>query len=206
MVFHDETLDRLTSETGPLRERTAEELERIALLGGMSGAQRIPRLTEIVDLIGGRTPLLIEIKDQSGVLGPTDGRLEQTVAKTLSRTEDLRPFAVMSFNPESVGRMADLLPGLARGLTTERFSASDWAGVPQARLEHLDAIPDYNSVGASFVSHDHRDLSSPRIAELRAAGATILCWTIRSRSEEAEARRIAHNVTFEGYEPVARDA
>jgi hypothetical protein len=39
------------------------------------------------------------------------------------------------------------------------------------------------------------------VAELKAQGANILCWTIRSPEAEAEARRIADNVTFEGYLP-----
>jgi hypothetical protein len=37
------------------------------------------------------------------------------------------------------------------------------------------------------------------VAELKAQGAAILCWTIRSAADEALARQIADNVTFEGY-------
>jgi hypothetical protein len=37
------------------------------------------------------------------------------------------------------------------------------------------------------------------VAELKAQGARVLCWTIRSPEAEAEARRVADNVTFEGY-------
>jgi len=49
------------------------------------------------------------------------------------------------------------------------------------------------------VSHQFDDLASPRIAELKAEGAAILCWTIRSAEVEAEARKIADNITFEQY-------
>jgi hypothetical protein len=63
----------------------------------------------------------------------------------------------------------------------------------------LRAIPDYDSTASSFISHEAADLSSPRVADLNAQGAAILCWTIRSPAEEAQARRIAQNVTFEGY-------
>jgi hypothetical protein len=37
------------------------------------------------------------------------------------------------------------------------------------------------------------------VAELKAQGAAILCWTIRSPEAEAKARAVADNVTFEGY-------
>ncbi len=51
----------------------------------------------------------------------------------------------------------------------------------------------------SFISHGWTDLASPRVAELRQQGAAILCWTIRSPEQEAEARKVAQNVTFEQY-------
>ena len=68
-----------------------------------------------------------------------------------------------------------------------------------ARRDELAAIADYDAVGACFISHDKDDLDNPRVDALRAAGAGILTWTIRSDAEEQTARRIAQNVTFEGY-------
>jgi hypothetical protein len=40
------------------------------------------------------------------------------------------------------------------------------------------------------------------VAALKAQGADVLCWTIRSREAEAEARKIAQNITFENYPAV----
>jgi hypothetical protein len=60
-------------------------------------------------------------------------------------------------------------------------------------------VPDYDPTGSSFISHEARDLARPRVAELKAQGAAILCWTIRSPQDEAKARAVADNVTFEGY-------
>ena len=65
--------------------------------------------------------------------------------------------------------------------------------------DRLRAIPDYAAVGASFISHEARDLSRPRVTELCRAGAALIAWTIRSEAAEDAARRVAHNVTFEGY-------
>ncbi|MCA3438760.1 MAG: phosphodiesterase, partial [Rhodobacter sp.] len=61
--------------------------------------------------------------------------------------------------------------------------------------------PDYDRTGASFISHEAADLSRPRVAALKGQGAAILCWTIRSPEAEDQARRVAHNITFEGYAP-----
>lgn len=194
MVFHDEDLDRLTDETGPVNARTAADLGRIRLKGS---TDTIPTLAQVLALIAGRVPLLIEIKDQTLTMGPTDGRLEAATAAAL---DDYRgPVALMSFNPASVAHMAHRAPHLPRGITTSAYDPADWAPLPAATCDLLRAIPDYDATGASFISHEAADLARPRVAELKAQGAAILCWTIRSPKAEVEARRVADNVTFEGY-------
>lgn len=194
MVFHDYELDRLTAETGPIMGRTAAELAAIRLNDAGDG---IPTLIEVLALVGGKVPLLIEIKDQDGANGPRVGPLEAAVAEAVSGYGG--PVAVMSFNPHSMAEMARHAPDLPRGLTTCAFPAADWPLVPEARRAELRAIPDYDRTGACFISHQAGDLSAARVAELKGRGAAILCWTIRSREAEAEARKIADNITFEHY-------
>lgn len=194
MVFHDYDLRRLTDQTGPVRQREASALQRIALKGSDEG---IPSLREVLDLVAGQVPLLIEIKDQDGTLGPDIGPLERAAAAALAGYAG--PVALMSFNPHSVAACAELAPDISRGLTTDEFSQKGWKQVHGAVLDHLRLIPDYERVGASFISHHHRDLDRSRISEIKEAGGAVLCWTIRSPLEEAAARRVADNITFEGY-------
>lgn len=194
-VFHDYALDRLTDEMGPIGKRSLADLATVRLRGGN---EAVPGLAEVLALVDGRVPLLIELKDQDGALGPDVGPLEMAVGHAVSDYQG--PVAVMSFNPHSIAAMQALLPDVPRGLVTCAFSPEDWPA-PRARLIVLAGIPDYARVGASFISHDASDLDAPRVAELKDAGATILCWTIKSPEAEAEARRIAQNVTFEGYLP-----
>jgi glycerophosphoryl diester phosphodiesterase len=194
VVFHDENLDRLTDAAGPVNARSVDELGRIGLKGS---ADTIPTLTEVLALIGGRVPLLIEIKDQTLAMSQTDGRLEAATAKALNGYGG--DVALMSFNPHSVAQMARLAPHLPRGITTSAYDPEDWAPLPPATCDRLREIPDYEATGASFISHEAADLSRPRVGELKAQGARVLCWTIRSAEAEAKARRIAENVTFEGY-------
>lgn len=195
MVFHDYDLPRLTGAAGLLRERRAAELAGTVLKGGKEG---IPRLTEVLEAVGGRVPLVIEIKDQDGKLGPDVGPLETAVARAIAGYRG--ELAVMSFNPHSMAIMQSLAPEVPRGLTTDPFRRVNWP-VPAARLKELQSIPDYDRVGASFISHKHDDLGNARVAELKRAGAAILCWTVRSPEQDRAARRVADNVTFEGYLP-----
>lgn len=194
MVFHDYDLRRLTGQPGRIAARTPEELQRLALSGG---GDTIPTLTSVLALVAGRVPLLIEIKDQDGALGPSVGALEERVAAALAGYEG--PAALMSFNPFSMAAMARAAPHLPRGLTTSAYKPEDWPLIPAPVRDRLRGIPDYDEVGASFISHEAADLDRPRVADLKAAGAAILTWTIRSPEADAAARRIAENVTFEGY-------
>jgi glycerophosphoryl diester phosphodiesterase len=194
MVFHDYALERLTGQRGPLRLRQADDLARVSLLGGDEG---IPDLPEVLKLIDGRVPLLIEIKDQDGGMGPDVGPLEQATAQAVRGYDG--PVAVMSFNPYSVAKMAEFAPDVPRGIVTSAYRYEDWP-LPRRTCDLLRDIPDYDRVGAGFISHEMNDLSRPRVAHLKAQGAMILCWTVRSPEEEEEAREVADNITFEGYD------
>ncbi len=197
MVFHDDRLDRLTDQTGWVRDRTAAALSQIILKGG---TDTIPTLREVLALIAGQVPLLIEIKDQTLQMAQTDGQLEKAVADALAGYRG--DVAVMSFNPHCMAHMARLAPHVARGITTSAYDADDWAPLPPAICDVLRDIPDFDRVDASFISHEGRDLARARVAELKAKDAAILCWTIRSPEDEAKARKIAANITFEGYAAV----
>ncbi len=198
MVFHDYQLDRLTGEKGAIAQRDAADLQAIPLTGGRPG-DTIPTLQQVLDQVAGQVPLLVEIKDQDGALGPNTGALEAECARLLAAYDG--PVAVMSFNPHAIAAFAKHAPDIPRGLVTGRFRKDGWLLVPDQRLDELRDIPDYTRVGASFISHRADDLTAPRVAALKADGAAILCWTTRSAEEGAKALIIADNVTFEGYLP-----
>ena len=168
MVFHDDAMLGLTDAPGLLADYTAAALGRIALLGS---TETIPTLAAFLDLVAGRAPLLIEIKDQDGALGPDVGTLEARVAALLAGYAG--PAALMSFNPHSVAALAELAPDRPRGLTTCNFDDADWS-LPDYRRAELAALSDVGRVGAAFVSHDHHDLANPAVARLKAAGLPIL--------------------------------
>ena len=196
MVFHDDRLDRLTAETGPIAERSAETLGRIRLNGS---DDTIPTLAATLEVVAGRAPLLIELKDQDGALGPEIAWLYEAVARELASYEG--PVAVMSFSAQTMRAFADTLPHVPAGLVTCAFTEEFWPDVPAARRASLAAIEAAEAFEVDFISHQLRDLTMPRVAELKARGLRILSWTTKSLEDDRLARRVADNVTFEGYVP-----
>ena len=100
VVFHDDTLDRLGEAEGPVGARTLADLRAIRL---RDTDARIPTLEDLLDLVDGQVPLVIELKSQWN----GDRRLEQAVAPILDGYSG--PAAVMSFDPMSMVAMRRLL-------------------------------------------------------------------------------------------------
>ncbi len=194
VVFHDDDMHRLTDATGAFQDHSADELGRTVLRGS---TDTIPTLREVLALVAGKVPLLVEIKENWNTMKDTDGILEKAVAAALAGYSG--PVAVMAFNPHCIAHMARLAPELPRGLTTEAYDPVLNAPIPAKICDHLREIPDYDRTRSTFISHQVSDLGRPRVAALKAQGAAILCWTVRSAEDEAKARTVAHNITFEGY-------
>jgi glycerophosphoryl diester phosphodiesterase len=190
MVFHDPTLDRLTGETGPVAARDAAGLGRIALAGAADDGT-IPTLPQVLEIVAGRVPVLVEMKDQTDPTrrsrGDGNARLAAAVARALDGHAG--PVAVMSFAADLVTALAAAAPGVPCGLTTGDARA--------AALGRGMALA--GRIG--FVSHDWRGLSCLGVGGLRAAGVPILCWTVRAPWEAGLARRVADQITFEGFRP-----
>lgn len=196
VVFHDYDLRRLTGRDGFISALDQASLAGLRLLGG---DQPVPTLRQFLDLVAGRVPLLIEIKDQDMRLGPQIGDLHRRVAQEVQGYDG--PVAVMSFNPHVVEAFHRISPDIPVGLTTCGFDPDDWPGVAPDTLRRMADIDDFDRSGACFISHDKADLANPRVDALKAQGVPILSWTIRSAEEEALARQVAQNITFEGYRP-----
>ena len=197
MVFHDDDLDRLTARTGPIRATPAAALTQTPLVGG--GGDTIPTLRQVLEVINGQVPLLIEIKDQDGAMGTNVGRLEAAVAR------DLRHYrgavAVMSFNPHAVAAFAAQGGDVPVGLVTDAYGAEGWPHIAAARRAELAHLPSMAGPEISFISHNHTDLTSKHVAAFKATGRPVLCWTITSQTQATTATQIADAITFEGFRP-----
>lgn len=199
VVFHDDDLPRLTGQAGRPRDFVADYLTKLPLLGS---DETIPDLPDILALVAGRAPLLIELKDQTGTLGNSCGALERATAAALAGYHG--PVAVMSFNPSMVRAFHALAPDIPCGIVTDAYLPQHWPDVPPSRAAQLAQIAEFEASGACFISHNHLDLDATPVQALRARGIPVLCWTIRSQAAAERAMRLSDNITFEGYLPPHR--
>ena len=178
VVFHDYDLDRLTTASGKVSHRTLAELGRVTLCGT---GETIPGLPEILALIDGRVPLLIEVKAPRRVVGP----LCRSVRAALDGYGG--PVAVMSFNPE-VGRWFSIhAPHILRGLVATEQEKRGPRGDIERRLALWRSRP-------HFLAYDIRDLPSRFADRTR---LPVLTWTVRTAEQRARAVRAADQIIHE---------
>src|SRR5262245_32040668 len=104
-VVHDQDLAHATGEPGLVRSMAYEQIRRARLFGT---DQHVPTLDEVLDLVDGRVPVLIEIKNIGGV-----GGLEPRVLTAVRRYRGAA--AVQSFNPVSMRYFRLHAPEIPRG-------------------------------------------------------------------------------------------
>lgn len=170
MVFHDWDLDRLTSESGPVRRRTAEELGRVPL-----GGDQIWTLPQLLSEVAGRVPLLIELKSRRDV--PYRPLCEAVRA---ALADYAAPAAIMSFDPRVVRWFARNSGGTVRGLVVSRTVGRAWfrnLGLWHARPH--------------FLAYDVRDLPSRPATAWRASRRPLLTWTVSDEARLTTARAFA---------------
>src|SRR5512139_413726 len=162
-VFHDPSLDRLCEANGPLDARDRAELGAVKLKGN---GETIPSLDEILSLVAGAVPLLIELKPERR----SRSRLCAAVAAALAAYAG--PAAVMSFDPRVAAWFARHASAVVRGLVVSEQGKRNLKALRARTLALILGRPD-------FLAYDIRSLPSPFAARARSRALPVLSWTVR---------------------------
>ncbi len=182
VVFHDDELKRLTGREGRISELTAPEATALHI-GGTD--DHVPTLRQMLDLVEGRVPLIIELK---GVEGRDDG-LVAAVAKELADYQGQA--AIMSFDHHLIRRFANDAPGIPGGLTAEGIGVKD-----------LEAHFSMLAHGLSFVSYNVHHLPNPFISFVQQKlSMPVISWTVRDKDMQRHSDLNVDQITFEGFDP-----
>ncbi|MBP5209880.1 MAG: glycerophosphodiester phosphodiesterase [Clostridia bacterium] len=192
VVCHDDRLTRMCGVEGRVCDRTAAELCELPLAGREGVC--IPTFADVLAAVGGRSPLIVEIKYAAG------WQVTLEAAMALLDAYD-GPYCIESFHPMVLSWLRRHRQRVLRGQLNMRLR-----GVLPRRtafqvcgewfLTNCVARPD-------FVAYNHRDKGHlPFKLQTRLfPAATYIAWTVRSEEEEREAGPIFDAIIFENYRP-----
>ena len=191
-VFHDSSLKRMASGKGRIEDLKTGQLKNYRLADSQ---ETIPTFGEVLSLVAGRVPMIIELKTVNG----NDVQLCETVMKALEGYEG--QYCIQSFDPRVVRWMKKNHPEIIRGQLSTNF-LKDRGDLKPVRAFFATSMcfnfltrPDYISY-----CHKYRRTPSNWICRhiWRSPGAS---WTLRSPKALEEARKERSWPIFEGFDP-----
>ncbi|MBQ1632850.1 MAG: glycerophosphodiester phosphodiesterase [Clostridia bacterium] len=172
VVFHDDTVDRMTTEKGRVDSFTLAELQAMPLKGT---AHRMPLFTDVMAVLDGKSPTIVELKSTPNY--------DELCKKTLAILRTLKgPYCVESFDPRIVRWFYKNAPDLVRGQLTEAFSYWRKAGLPLWRCVMMHTLCVNFLTHPQFIAfgRGHRPLC---MLLGRKLGAKTVFWTERPDSD-----------------------
>ena len=170
VVVHDATLDRTTTGSGPVKDRTVAELKSLRLKdrSGAVTAETVPTLDEVTAVAaqGGRR-MLLEIKvDPSRARYPG---IEEKVLAIVDRHRMAASTVVMAFEAPTWRRVRELRPDIA---TCALYSARALSRTTLA--SELEAL---RAAGVGFIGVEHTAVDAAVVAQAQRAGIGLGAWT-----------------------------
>jgi glycerophosphoryl diester phosphodiesterase len=152
-----------------------------------------------LELVGGREPLLVEIKSE---WDPPDPGFLKAIAALAQSYKG--PIGLMSFDPDVMRALKDLAPQVPRGIVSGPFEGEGWwrQKLGEERAFRLSHFLESRPAAPDFYAYDVRALPTPVTRFVREVlGVPLFTWTVRSAEERRAAARWADAPIFEGYEP-----
>ena len=182
--FHDQTLNRMTGKEGLIFEKTASELLSLKLIGCN---ETIPTFDKILEIVDGKVPLLIELKDQ-----PNKFYVDKVVERLKSYKGE---FAIQSFNPLYIKRVKKLAPLFLRGILGTKTHSK---GLPFIKRKIVSNMLLNFLIKPDFISYSFEDLP---LKNCKTKNLPVITWTITSQDIADKVKPLAKNIIFEHFIP-----
>lgn len=196
VVFHDEALSRLVAGRGPVAKVTERQLQS---LRHRVGGAPILTFDDLLELVSGRVPLLVEIKSE---WHPPQKSFLGKLAATASSYRG--PIALMSFDPAVMSVIRALAPKLPRGIISGTYIGSGWWSrkISVKRGAALRDLLESGPVAPDFYAYDVNALPTPVTEYARLVqDLPLFTWTVRTAKQRRIAASSADAMIFEGFEP-----
>lgn len=199
IVFHDATLERLVAASGPVSAVDATALRGLRY---RESGEPILSYAELLELVGGRVPVLVEVKSE---WSPPDHAFLAEIARL--STAYAGPVALMSFDPAVMAVLRALAPSVPRGIVSGLFKDEHgetwWRDViDEARAYRLAHLLESAPAAPDFYAYHIKALPTPVTRFVREVLAQpLFTWTVRTAEDWQAARQWADAPIFEGTPP-----
>ena len=191
-VLHDHSLQRTAGADVNIEDLTAEALNNYRLEGT---DEPIPLFSQVLDLVDGRTPLIVELKSTTG----NYAALCEAATRLLDGYQGV--YCIESFDPRCIGWLKRNRPELVRGQLAENFFRTGGSMSPLLKalmswqLTHFLTLPDF----VAFKYRDRKNLGTWLSRHLW--GAQGVSWTIKTQQELDTAEAEGWIPIFEDFTP-----
>lgn len=194
IVHHDDSLKRMCGVDKKIAQTTLAEIRALRLL---DTDEVVPTFDEVLEIVGGRVPLIVEVKVEKGNHAP----LSKAVYERMQRYDG--PWCMESFQPQAVEWFRRNAPEVIRGqLTFSRVGqGKDWQGKLlnigiASLLQNLLSRPDF----VAYEAKSEKWYSLP-MRVMRLVRPWLAAWTVRSQKDMDALRKKYDIQIFEGFVP-----
>ena len=180
-VFHDNSLKRVCGENVMISSLTTEELKKYKINGT---DQTIPTLDEVMELVDGKVPLLVELKSFR-----LNGKLEEALYNKLKNYKG--EYAIEAFNPFSISWFKNNAPEFPRGqlLADCKFLRVD-DFISNLILNSKATMPHFVATSTSGVD------------KIQNGDKPLLTWTVKTKEQYDKVMKYCDNAIFEKFNPL----
>ncbi len=182
--FHDYNLKRMTGVDALIYEKTAKQLKELRLL---DSDEQIPTFDEVLSIVNGKVPLLIELKNQK------DGGY---VDKVVERLKDYTgEFAIQSFDPLYIKRVKKLAPNFIRGILATKTHGKALPFIKRWVVKNMSLN---FIIKPDFISYSFEDLP---LKKRKVKNTPLISWTVTSQKDYEKIKPFVKNIIFENFIP-----
>lgn len=191
VVFHDDTLDRMTGFHGNLCDLTFDELRKLRLCGTDC---QIPTFEEFLSAAGGAN-LVVELKKHKHI-----GKMERKVCQALESYKG--NYCIESFDPFIVRWFKVHAPHIIRGQLSCSF---EWEKLSAYKKNICANLKLCKWNGSQFIAYDVNAVRNNAAVAKWAQKVPVICWTVRSQAQYDEMHDCFDNMIFDSFMPERRD-
>jgi len=188
VVLHDHNLERLTGVNADVENSTASFITTQKL---MNTQETIPLLSDVLSLVDGTVPILVEIKNEGKV-----GALEEKLLEVLKEYKG--EFAIQSFNPFALSFVAKNAPEIKRGQLSGSFKGENLPFYVKFLLSNM--ILNIKSK-PHFIAYEMTHLNKLSVKLHRFFKVPVLAWTLEKEEEVALVKKDSDNIIFKFFKP-----